>query len=111
MAQQSPPQVPLAPAHIDMQGTASAVVLRDVHCALLKGALGRGFNRTGAPRPQAAQLQGDGKDEARDWTLHVSSALLGSTEPLDAAAKVIAITLCLSRSNCTLLPAWASAAR
>lgn len=94
MAQQPPPQVPLAPAHIDMQGIASAVVLRDVHCALLKGALGRGFNTMGAPRPQAARLQGDGKDDAKDWMLHVSSALLGSTEPLDAAAKVIAITCC-----------------
>ena len=111
MAQQSPPQVPLAPAHIDMQGMASAVVLRDVHCALLKGALGRGFNTTGAPRPQAAQLQGDGKDDAKDWTLHVSSALLGSTEPLDAAAKVTAVKCRPFRSNSTLLPAWASVAR
>lgn len=60
----------------DDAGIASGLLLREVHCALLRGVEGRGLGADGADAPRSARLVAADAQAASAWTSRVSKAVL-----------------------------------
>ena len=88
---------------MDEAGDASAVLLRDVHCALLLAlGSGKGLGASDARQPGSATISSPEEHSPSPWTLRVSQAVLAA--PLDVApddAKVLSPG-CLGPSCCGL---------
>jgi hypothetical protein len=72
--QQAVPYIPPT----DDAGIASGLVLREVHCALLRGVDGRGLGSEGAEAPRTARLAATDAQAATAWTSCVSKAILNA---------------------------------
>jgi hypothetical protein len=59
----------------DDAGLASGLVLREIHCALLRGAEGKGLSAEGADAPRTAKLA-TADSLAATWTGRVSKTIL-----------------------------------
>ncbi len=72
------------PAAVDEAGDATAVLLRDVHCALLLAAgTGKGLGAVDARRPGSATISSPEEHSPSPWTLRTAQAVLAA--PLDVA--------------------------
>lgn len=86
-----PTQAPVKPAEtgIDSAGSASAVLLRDIHCSLLRIVQNQGLEKDkkeGKPQPVTAKLFSPDSGGSVPWTAQVAQLLLAAPPTKAAAA-------------------------
>jgi len=77
----------------DDAGLASGLVLREVHCALLRGAEGKGLSSDGGDAPRTAKLAATDAQTAA-WSGRVSKAILDAAPfAVDDDARVMLLMI------------------
>ena len=99
-------QVSVRPAEtgIDAAGSASAVLLRDIHCSLLRLIQNQGLDKDkkeGKAQPVTAKLFSPDSGGSLPWTAQLAQLILAAPPTIAAAAaKVYLRTLILVKSTC-----------